>query len=215
MSNGGNTHSTNGGAGWDFFVSYTQPDRPWAEWIAWTLEETGYRVLIQAWDFTPGSNWVTGMDQGVAAAKRTIAVLSAAYTHSVYGAAEWQAAWAAGVDPVEVAGRLRVSTKSAYQWKRRWQAGGVAALASRGPSGASCRLSDRQLDRLRVELDRDPAAHGWPDQRWTLHPHSCPSATPVARLSARVVRRVRRVRRSSGTGDRRRRCLPCQDLPRR
>jgi putative transposase len=76
--------------------------------------------------------------------------------------------FAAGVDPVEVAGRLRVSTKSAYQWKRRWQAGGTAALASRGPSGASCRLSDRQLDRLRVELARGPAAHGWPDQRWTL-----------------------------------------------
>ncbi|ABD09512.1 putative IS630 family transposase [Frankia casuarinae] len=76
--------------------------------------------------------------------------------------------FAAGVDPVEVAGRLRVSTKSAYQWKRLWQAGGTAALASRGPSGASCRLSDSQRDRLRVELDRGPAAHGWPDQRWTL-----------------------------------------------
>ncbi|CUU61053.1 putative transposase [Parafrankia irregularis] len=39
---------------------------------------------------------------------------------------------------------------------------------SRGPSGACCRLSDRQLDRLRVELARGPAAHGWDDQRWTL-----------------------------------------------
>ncbi|MCK9928875.1 winged helix-turn-helix domain-containing protein [Frankia sp. Mgl5] len=76
--------------------------------------------------------------------------------------------FAAGVDPVEVAGRLRVSTKSAYQWKRRWRAGGETALASKGPSGASCRLSDRQLDRLRVELARGPAAHGWADQRWTL-----------------------------------------------
>ncbi|ABW14695.1 TIR protein [Parafrankia sp. EAN1pec] len=98
MNNGGNTDSstTSGdGDGWDFFVSYTQPDRAWAEWIAWTLEEAGWRVLIQAWDFTPGSNWVTGMDEGVAAAARTIAVLSHAYTHSVYGAAEWRAAWAA------------------------------------------------------------------------------------------------------------------------
>ncbi|WP_052681623.1 MULTISPECIES: winged helix-turn-helix domain-containing protein [Frankia] len=76
--------------------------------------------------------------------------------------------FAAGVDPVEVAGRLRVSTKSAYQWKRRWRAGGETALVSAGPSGVSCRLSDRQLDRLRVELARGPAAHGWPDQRWTL-----------------------------------------------
>ncbi|KQC40309.1 winged helix-turn-helix domain-containing protein [Frankia sp. ACN1ag] len=76
--------------------------------------------------------------------------------------------FAHGVDPVEVAGRLRVSTKSAYQWKRRWQAGGETALASRGPSGASCRLSERQLDRLHAELARGPAVHGWADQRWTL-----------------------------------------------
>ena len=38
-----------GVTGWDFFVSYTQADRGWAEWIAWQLEEDGYRVLLQAW----------------------------------------------------------------------------------------------------------------------------------------------------------------------
>jgi len=76
--------------------------------------------------------------------------------------------FAEGVGPVEVAARLRVSTKSAYQWRRRWKAGGQAALVSRGPSGAACRLSDRQLDRLRAELALGPAAQGWPDQRWTL-----------------------------------------------
>ncbi|MCK9904835.1 toll/interleukin-1 receptor domain-containing protein [Frankia sp. Cpl3] len=102
MSNGGNTHST----GWDFFVSYTQTDRPWAEWIAWTLEEAGYRVLIQAWDLVPGSNWVTGMDEGVTRAARTIAVLSHAYTRSVYGAAEWQAAWS--TDPTGATRKLLV-----------------------------------------------------------------------------------------------------------
>jgi transposase-like protein len=36
------------------------------------------------------------------------------------------------VAAVEIAARLRVSTKSVYQWRRRWAAGGVAALASRG-----------------------------------------------------------------------------------
>ena len=36
------------------------------------------------------------------------------------------------VSPVLVAHRLRVSTKSAYQWRRRWRAGGEAALASKG-----------------------------------------------------------------------------------
>jgi hypothetical protein len=49
---------------WDFFVSYTQADREWAVWIAWILEEAGYRVLVQAWDFGPGSNWVQGMQDG-------------------------------------------------------------------------------------------------------------------------------------------------------
>jgi tetratricopeptide (TPR) repeat protein len=84
------------GGGWDFFVSYTQADRRWAEWIAWVLEEHGhYRVLVQAWDFVPGSNWVQKMQDGTRDATRTLAVLSDAYLASQYGSAEWQAAWAA------------------------------------------------------------------------------------------------------------------------
>ena len=89
-------------ARWDFFVSYTQADRAWAEWVAWILEEDGHKVLVQAWDFVPGSNWIQGMQAGVARAARTIAVLSPAYLDSEYGTAEWEAAWAA--DP---AGRER------------------------------------------------------------------------------------------------------------
>jgi transposase len=73
------------------------------------------------------------------------------------------------IDPVQVARQLRVSTKSAYQWRRRWRAGGPAPLASRGPGGAACRLDERQLARLRAGLDLGPAAYGWDeDQRWTL-----------------------------------------------
>jgi TIR domain/NB-ARC domain len=93
--------------GWDFFVSYTQADRAWAEWIAWILEEDGHRVLIQAWDFVPGSNWVQGMQAGTATAGRTIAVLSPAYLDSQYGNAEWQAAWAA--DPGGAGRKLLVT----------------------------------------------------------------------------------------------------------
>ncbi len=47
-------------------------------------------------------------------------------------AAEW---FAEGVEPPEVARRLRVSCNSAYVWRRRWRAGGEAALASGGPGG--------------------------------------------------------------------------------
>ena len=73
------------------------------------------------------------------------------------------------VSPVEVAHGLRVSIKSAYQWRRRWRAGGEAALASKGPGGAVCRLDDGQVARLRAALEGGPAAWGWDqDQRWTL-----------------------------------------------
>ena len=41
-------------------------------------------------------------------------------------------------DPVQVARLLRVSAKSAYQWRRRGRAGGPAAPASRGADGAVC-----------------------------------------------------------------------------
>lgn len=61
-----------------------------------------------------------------------------------------------------------MSTKSAYQWRRRWRRGGPTALASKGPGGATCRLGPDQLQRLKTELGRGPAAHGWADQRWTL-----------------------------------------------
>src|SRR3954447_24279959 len=86
--------------------------------------------------------------------------------------------FAEDVAPVQVAARLRVSTKSAYQWRRRWLAGGEQALTSTGPGGARCRLSGAQQARLRAEVERGPAEHGWADQRWTL----ARVATLIARL---------------------------------
>lgn len=76
--------------------------------------------------------------------------------------------FAEGVAPAEVAGRLRVSSKSAWQWHKAWREGGTAALASRGPSGQRCKLSPRCLEKLTEYLDQGPAAHGWDqDQIWT------------------------------------------------
>jgi hypothetical protein len=77
---------------WDFFISYTQADRAWAEWIAWELNGLGYRVLLQAWDMLPGSDWRQAMRDGIRQAERTLAILSNAYLKSVYGQVEWQAA---------------------------------------------------------------------------------------------------------------------------
>jgi tetratricopeptide (TPR) repeat protein len=77
----------------DFFVSYTSADRPWAEWIAWELEQAGHSTIIQAWDMQPGSNFVLEMDNATRAAERTIAVLSPAFLESSFCRAEWAAAF--------------------------------------------------------------------------------------------------------------------------
>jgi transposase len=52
------------------------------------------------------------------------------------------------VDPVQIAGILRVSTKSVYQSRRVWRTGGEEALASKGPAGNACKLDEDQLARL-------------------------------------------------------------------
>ncbi len=77
----------------DFFISYTSADRAWAEWIAWRLEEADYSVIIQAWDFRPGSNFIAEMDRATRKARHTIAVLSQKYFHSPFTQAEWSAAF--------------------------------------------------------------------------------------------------------------------------
>jgi tetratricopeptide (TPR) repeat protein len=114
------------GPGWNFFVSYTQADRAWAEWIAWTLEENGYRVLVQAWDMVPGINWIARMQDGVREADRTVAVLSEDYLGSVYGGAEWQAAWAQ--DPAGTDRKLLPVRVKPCDWERLGLLTGVAGI---------------------------------------------------------------------------------------
>nr|WP_267717340.1 helix-turn-helix domain-containing protein [Streptomyces sp. CoH17] len=98
------------------------------------------------------------------------------------------------IKPPEVARRLRVSLKSAYQWHQLWRDGGVQALASRGPSGSRCRLSPRCLEKLAGYLEQGPAAHGWvEDQVWT--------AARVATLIGRKFHVSYRARRGGGWTD--------------
>lgn len=85
----------------DYFISYTSADRAWAEWIGWVQEETGAKVVLQAWDFGAGSNFVLEMQRAAAAAKRTIAVLSPAYLRSHFAAPEWAAAFAQDPEGLE------------------------------------------------------------------------------------------------------------------
>ncbi|WP_156095183.1 TIR domain-containing protein, partial [Nocardia lijiangensis] len=77
----------------DFFISYSPADGRWATWLAWQLESAGYRTLIQAWDFVPGTNFIDFMDRGVRESTVVIAVLSDNYLNSRYGTMEWQAAF--------------------------------------------------------------------------------------------------------------------------
>ena len=78
----------------DFFVSYTGKDRVWAEWIAWQLEQNGYRILIQAWDFKSGGVFPGDMHRALERSSRVLAVLSPDYMESVFCQPEWQARFA-------------------------------------------------------------------------------------------------------------------------
>lgn len=78
----------------DFFISYNRHDKAWAEWIAWTLEEAGYQVAIEAWDFRLGSNFVLYMQAALTQSQTTIAVLSDHFLQAVYVHPEWAVAFA-------------------------------------------------------------------------------------------------------------------------
>lgn len=75
----------------------------------------------------------------------------------------------AGETTAVIAAELRVTERSVQRWRRAFEHGGVAALASTGPSSTE-RLSAEQWQRLEAELRRGPLAHGFDDehQGWTL-----------------------------------------------
>jgi len=88
----------------DFFISYNSADERWAEWIAWQLEDTGYSVIIQAWDFRPSHNFVLEMQRALEEAERLVSVLSPGYLNSSFTQSEWAAKFAE--DPTGAEGKL-------------------------------------------------------------------------------------------------------------
>lgn len=78
----------------DFFISYTQVDGKWAEWIAWQLEEAGYSTILQAWDFGPGQNFILEMHKAARSCERTLLVLSPDFLESEFAESEWSQALA-------------------------------------------------------------------------------------------------------------------------
>src|SRR5258708_19248910 len=62
-----------------FLISYTDIDKPWAEWIGVQLERYGYKTVLRAWDIRPGQNWVLEMADAIKRSKRTLLVVARAY----------------------------------------------------------------------------------------------------------------------------------------
>ena len=77
----------------DFFVSYTEVDKEWAKWVAWTLEKAKYKVWIQEWDFRPGNNFVLKMDEALKDARRVLPILSPAFLKGAFTQPEWAKAF--------------------------------------------------------------------------------------------------------------------------
>ncbi|QQM51883.1 toll/interleukin-1 receptor domain-containing protein [Rhodococcus pyridinivorans] len=73
----------------DYFISYNKADKQWAEWIAWTLEQEGFAVVIEEWDFKAGGNFAVEMDLAMKECVRTIPVLSPDYLAANYTVTEW------------------------------------------------------------------------------------------------------------------------------
>lgn len=77
----------------DFFISRNGRDKAWAEWIASTLVDAGYSVVIQDWDFRPGGNFVLDMDRAIKDSEKTIVVLSDNFLNAEFTQSEWAAAF--------------------------------------------------------------------------------------------------------------------------
>jgi transposase len=76
--------------------------------------------------------------------------------------------FAAGVHPAEVARQLGVSRQAASTWHAAWKTGGTSALASRGATGPTPRVSDQELARVEQALLQGATAHGFQGELWTL-----------------------------------------------
>ena len=78
------------------------------------------------------------------------------------------ALFAAGHSQAQVARRLGVARQNVSRWHARWQAGGLQALRSAGPTGPTPRLDDQQLNAIDQVLRQGARAHGFDIDHWTL-----------------------------------------------
>jgi transposase len=78
------------------------------------------------------------------------------------------ALFGAGRSQAEVARELGVAKQVVSRWHAQWRSGGLDALRSAGPTGPTPRLSDEQLEAVKLTLDKGARAHGFATDQWTL-----------------------------------------------
>ncbi|MBL8485268.1 MAG: TIR domain-containing protein, partial [Rhodocyclaceae bacterium] len=172
----------------DFFVSYNKEDADWASWIAWQVEDAGYSVLIQAWDFLPGQDYARRMDQAMRNTPRLLAVLSPTWLASGHVGAEWREFYRRDPDS-DKALILPVRVRSC---ELGGLLGGHVYLDLVGQDEAAARV--RLLAGLRAVLPQ-PGARAEPDARRQKpsSPPPFPAGEPGLRLPpidySRLVRR--------------------------
>ena len=77
--------------------------------------------------------------------------------------------FAADVRQAEIARQLGASAQAVSVWHARWQAGGLEALRSRGPTGPTPKVSDAQLAQVERVLVQGAGANGFVGELWTLY----------------------------------------------
>ena len=88
----------------DHFVTYHAADQGWAEWVGLRLQEAGYSVELQSYDYWANSSMILEMFAVSAIAESTIALLSPEFLAENLDRPEWAAAYAQ--DPTGALGIL-------------------------------------------------------------------------------------------------------------
>ncbi|MFJ3671971.1 FxSxx-COOH system tetratricopeptide repeat protein [Streptomyces sp. NPDC090106] len=77
------------------FISHAGPDKEWAEWVAWHLQEAGFEVVLDRWHWRAGDDFVQKMSESLDKASAVVAVFSPHYfAPGRFTEEEWSAALA-------------------------------------------------------------------------------------------------------------------------